>query len=367
VKKFIKKLWEDSVLSKVIANFIVLGILAIWYIIKDNIPSLLNKSIPIINVIIITVLIFTLYLLFKSLYINGYLPFIKVKKPPNTIDLSVDTKSKYYLQKIKDIVRTEAAIHGIHIEGIHIGDRLHINDLKRMCTKVWFPQIADTKIISVLENARSTAFSRKYAEPKEDEKLVDVTKIPIDGLKAWHVYFINILKEQNVVQYNKLDILITGIGNGHAEEPFLSQVTNFKAVDISEEALRYAESKYPQSQMERFCCSAEDLYPIHNNSVDLYISLRTYQSSLFDRRSAIHEAYRVMRNGGLIILSIPTMYINKQGQVIRGLIPSGSTTPNMEYAQNIARRVQGYLTILNFKNVKFDNRSPFEIFILGNR
>lgn len=281
---------------------------------------------------------------------------------------SVGKDSKYWIQSIPDIVTIEAAKRGINIHGIHIGDRLHISDLERICAKSLFPNNPVNSVKQILQDARATAFSRKYAHPREDEKLVNVSAIQIAGLKPWDFYFTDLLKDlgvKGVKDFNRLDILDVGIGNGHAEEPFLSQLHSFRATDISDDALEYADKKY--SQMTRFVCAAEDLNPIHNNSVDLYLSLRTFQSTLFDRRAALHEAYRVLRNGGIIVLSIPIMFRQPDGQVLAGLLPPGSKVPNMGYAQCIAERIKEYLTILNFLDVKIDERSPFEIFLSAKR
>jgi len=295
-----------------------------------------------------------------------FLPFWRQHgQPPLSLVHAVDTDSKYHLQSIADIVKVEAATHGIHIDGLQIGDRFHINDLERICARTWFPQKSATEVSSVLQAARAKAFSRKYAEPREDEKLVDVSKIKIGDLKLWNAYFTDFLRDLGVEDPNQLHILNVGIGNGHAEEPFLSQIHSFKAVDISHEALQYARKKYPQ--MTSFVCPAEDLKPIPNNSVDLYVSLRTYQSTLFDRRAALHEAYRVLRNGGIIVLSVPIMFLRGDGQVLAGLIPPGSSEPNMEYARQLVARIHDYLTILNFRDATTDERSPFEIFLSARR
>jgi SAM-dependent methyltransferase len=295
-----------------------------------------------------------------------FLPFWEQScRPSAALTRSVDSVSRYRLQSITDIVRAEAANHGIQIDGIQIGDRLHINDLEQICTRAWFPNKSADEIKRVLQAARATAFSRKYAEPRGDEKLVDVSTIQIEGIRPWHRYFTDLLKDLGVKDFNQLDILDVGIGNGHAEEPFLSQLHSFKAVDISNEALQYADKKYVQ--MTRFVCAAEDLTQIPNNSVDLYMSLRAYQCTLFNRRAALHEAYRVLRNGGIIVLSIPIMYLQENGKVLTGLIPPGSTAPNMEYARHFAERIKDYLTILNFRDVKMDERSPFENFLCARR
>jgi len=286
-------------------------------------------------------------------------------KPPASATRAVETHSKYRLQTIEDIVKVEAAGHGVHIDGLQIGDRLHINDLRRMCTKALFPERSPAEVYCVLDAARATAFTRKYAEPKEDEKLVDVSSIKMDKLKPWHVYFTSFLHELGVEDPNQLDVLSVGIGNGHSDEKFLSCLHSFRAVDISDEALQYARKKYPQ--MTSFVSTAEDLEPIGSGSVDLYLSLRTYQSTLFDRRAGLHEAYRVLRNGGILVLSVPIMFLRGNGEVLAGLIPPGSSEPNMEYARKVVERIRDYLKILNFRDVKTDERSPFEIFLSARR
>lgn len=294
-----------------------------------------------------------------------FIPFWKQKVSSSvTLPRSVGSDSKYRLQNIADIVKAEAANHGIHIDGIHIGDRFHINDLIRICARAWFPDKSADEVAGILHAARSTAFSRKYAEPKDDEKLVDVSTVQIEGIKPWHSYLEGLLKDLGVDDYNQLDILNVGLGNGHAEEPFLKQLHSFTAVDISDEALDYASKKY--RHMTRFVCPAEDLDQISNNSIDLYLSLRTYQSRLFDVRAALHEAYRVLRNGGIIVLSVPIMYL-QGGEVLAGLIPPKESVPNMKYARSLAERILEHLETLNFLDVRLDERSPFELFLCARR
>jgi len=303
------------------------------------------------------------------LFLLGLLLFLpcwrRSSAPPLFAVRAVDTNSKYRLQSIEDIVKAEAQVHGINIDGLQIGDRLNISDLERMCTKVWFAERAPADTCEILQAARAKAFSRKYAEPKEDEKLEEVSKIRMDELSPWHFYFKAILGDLGIEDPNELDVLNVGIGNGYAEKPFFSQVHSFRAIDISEEALQCAQKVYPQ--MTCFVCPAENLKPIGNASVDLYLSLRTYQSTLFDRRAALHEAYRVLRNGGIVLLSVPIMFLRGQGEVLAGLIPPDSLEPSMEYANHLVARTRDYLKILNFRDIRIDQRSPFEIFLSARR
>ena len=145
----------------------------------------------------------------------------------------------------------------------------------------------------------------------------------------------------------------------------LGKLRSFTAADISTEALRLAKEKYPQ--MHELVCPAEDLRHIANNSMDLYISLRTFQSTLFDRRVALHEAYRVLRNGGVVLLSVPIMFLRRDGKVAPGLIPPGSSRPSMDYARQLVGRIRDYLSILNFRSVRVHDRSPFEVFLSARR
>jgi len=226
-----------------------------------------------------------LFLLIIALFI----PIWKSEKKEKIDQKSLESDSKYRIQSIPDIVKNEARRHGINIDGIPIGDRLTIFDLERICTRTYFPNIPHDSTCSVLENARTFAFTQKYSEPKEDEKLVDVSHIRLQDLRPWDVYFQEFINELGIDDINALDVLDVGIGNGHACEKLYNSFRSFKAVDISEGALEYAQRKYPQ--MIYYINSAEDLKDIPNSSIDLYLSFRTYQSTLFDRRISLHEAY----------------------------------------------------------------------------
>jgi ubiquinone/menaquinone biosynthesis C-methylase UbiE len=280
----------------------------------------------------------------------------------------VGSNSKFRLQSISDIVKNEARCYGINIDGIHIGDRLSISDLERICTKTYYPEKLSDNTCNLLEQARAKAFTIKYAEPKEDEKLVNISQIKLEGIKEWTSYFYNLLKELRINSIKNMDVLDVGIGNGHAEYMLFDNLLSFKAVDISVEALAYAGKKL--SNVKCFECSAENLYLIKTSTIDLYLSFRTFQSTLFDRRTAVHEAYRVLRKGGLAIISIPKLYLNQNGdtlEVLQGLIPPNSYEPEIEYANKIARRIKEYMEILNFIEVGMDDRSPFEIYVYGKR
>ena len=99
------------------------------------------------------------------LFVFVILLFIRFWKSPETGDTKkireVESNSKFRLQSISDIVKNEARNNGINIDGIHIGDRLTINDLKRICTKTYYPNQPSNGTCDLLEMARAKAFSNK--------------------------------------------------------------------------------------------------------------------------------------------------------------------------------------------------------------
>lgn len=278
---------------------------------------------------------------------------------------SVDSESKYNKKRITEIMQSEAVNNGVPFNNLEINDDFNFNDLVHVLS-TWYPGKLKEEIHTILYKARSKAFEEKYAEPdlKYDEKLVNVLTIRRRGLKTWETYLTPLLNDLRDKEFRNMVILDVGIGNGHAEEPLLSNY-KFTGVDISKKALDNARVKCPQ--MTTCLCSAENLESIPTNSIDLYISLRVYQSTLFDQRAALHEAYRVLKNGGIIVLSVPIMFLGKNNEALKGLIHHGSHEPSMNYANKIAEKLLAYLITLNFKNAKIDSRSPFELYIYAKR
>jgi hypothetical protein len=59
----------------------------------------------------------------------------------------------------------------------------------------------------------------------------------------------------------------------------------------------------------------------------LYAVLRVYMSRFFDMRAAVREAYRVVRPGGMLLLSIANGYVSEldgRQQIVRGLKVAGT-------------------------------------------
>jgi len=278
---------------------------------------------------------------------------------------AVHVKSKYRLQSTPDIILNELQKYNVNTDGIKIVPGFNVNDLKKRI-RILNSQLSREKVSELVEAARETAFTSKYAAPKEDEKLEKISGIKLEGIAEWQTYLQTFLSKIGISEVKNIEVLDVGIGNAYASQVFLSRCANLTGVDVSQEALNYAKDKLYDANLQ--IGSAEDLTNIKPFTVDLYISLRTYQSTLFDIKESLHEAYRVLAKGGGIVISIPIMYLKKDDagnilNVLKGLMPQGSNEPSFDYAMEISKKIESYLNILGFRDVEISAESPFEIYI----
>lgn len=278
---------------------------------------------------------------------------------------AVHKTSKYRLQSTPDIILNELHKHNINTDGIQILSGFNIHDLKKR-VKFLNSKISYENLCSLVESARETAFTVKYAAPKEDEKLENIANFKVDGILEWQNYLKEFLIKLGVSDFKNIEILDVGIGNAYASNEFHCNCNNLTGIDISKNALIYAKDKLPNANL--LVGSAEELNKIPSHSIDLYISLRTYQSTLFDIKESLHEAYRVLAKGGVAVISIPIMYLKKdeKGKIqktLKGLMPQGSSKPSFEYAMQVSEKISNYMNVLGFNGVVIDTSSPFEIYI----
>lgn len=271
--------------------------------------------------------------------------------------------SKYIIQSTPDIIMNELNAHHIHTGGFKIVSGITVHDVEKRL-KILNPTVSESSINQFVKAARERAFTMKYSAPKEDEKLEDIRSLPIANLKPWNSYLDSFLMRLGFSDITDISVLDVGIGNAYASHAFLKQCKNLTGADISRDALNFAKQKLPEARL--IVASAEALQEVPSISVDLYISLRTYQSTLFDVKESLHEAYRVIRIGGVIVVSIPFLYTfksNGENVVQYGLLQPGAKTPSAEYAYAVANAIADNMAALGFSNVEIGKESPFEIFI----
>jgi ubiquinone/menaquinone biosynthesis C-methylase UbiE len=207
----------------------------------------------------------------------------------------------------------------------------------------------------LIREARSYAYSKKYAD-----------KIPdFRGIEGhWKNEVRTILSILGVPDFTQRHIIDVGIGNGFEAVGLLDTVRHLTAVDIAPKSLEHARKRLPQAKI--ILNEAENLRDIPKGSQDIYISLRAYQSSYFDITAAIREAYRVVRQGGVIIISVVNGYIGPGGALISGMVFPRSNIVDWDRPYEVIDQIRRKLTFLRFEEIGI--RTGFaEIYVYGRR
>lgn len=95
------------------------------------------------------------------------------------------------------------------------------------------------------------------------------------------------------------------------------------------------------------------MYSIPDKIYDLYVSLRTYNSSFFDIKEALLEAYRVLKYNGVIIISVANGFLySEQNCIIPGLILPGTEFIDIYRGMDTTKQICTELIHAGFKNIQ---------------
>jgi SAM-dependent methyltransferase len=163
---------------------------------------------------------------------------------------------------------------------------------------------------------RESYFTEKYFDYDDKD---DVRSVISD----WHRDLDEIIRFTHF-QLNGARVVYAGIGNGRDLGLVCPTSRLVAGVDVSAKMLERAARRAPQSlQFIPYHTSAEEMTGVPSDAFDVYLALRLYQSALFDPRAAAWSAHRVLRTGGLAIISISDAYLDKTGgtgRVVRGML-----------------------------------------------
>lgn len=228
-----------------------------------------------------------------------------------------------------------------------------------------YPLTGQTRddLIVYLTGLRSEYFTEKYLEYSYAKDLRSL-------LPGWALEFREIVRGELNMPRSGLDVLDVGVGNGLELEPLFGDsgvlAASVIGVDVSEMMLAAAKARFPQ--LSTVNTSAEALDGIGSRSIDLYVSLRTYMSRLFDVTRALEEAVRVLRPSGGIVLSIANGYVvddeSRSRQLVRGLTVSGGEAVDTEEPHSIGFRIRRQLWDCGFEAVGYHS-SATDVYIWG--
>lgn len=198
----------------------------------------------------------------------------------------------------------------------------------------------------LFEKALANAFDSKYADYcwREDAR---------SYISDWPQRFLNLLNSMTVAKRgHKPKGLIIGAGAGEEAAYIWAQfLGDLTLVDIGPRMVLNCRRQLDRSVS--ICARAEDLSMLPDGAYDFYCALRVYQSIYFDLETAIEEAIRILRYGGLFIISVSDAYLAADGKLERGQIVGNSI--DYTRALNMACRVTDYLSKRGFSGIGFSD------------
>jgi ubiquinone/menaquinone biosynthesis C-methylase UbiE len=135
------------------------------------------------------------------------------------------------------------------------------------------------------------------------------------------------------------------VGNGEIESAAFVDCPELTLVDIAPVSFAAAQARLPQARS--LCTAAERLESLGDESFDLYVSFRTFQSTFFDFTAALREAHRVLRPGGAVNISIANGFV-RDGTVVRGLVVPGTAYVDGDRPYLLASQIRSRLSHLGF-------------------
>ena len=166
--------------------------------------------------------------------------------------------------------------------------------------------------------------------------------------------------------YREQKTIVVGAGNGNnLESKFVYHgIKDLTLVDIAPKLLEQAKKFMPHAKIH--LGGAEKLEDFPDGTFDLYISLRTYQSTYFNIPSSLLEASRVLKKDGVILISIACGYTDKNGEYVSGLYNPHTGILENERANLFITAIKQYLSELAFNIVGIE-KVPTEIFIFARK
>jgi pyrimidine deaminase RibD-like protein/SAM-dependent methyltransferase len=279
------------------------------------------------------------------------MPFIDLHRSAH-----LPQSSLYVTQQISDLISDYLNRQGLYIGELPFDWDVTVEDLERYCTSALDPK-NPVNLHDLLSKARGHAFDAKYADYTYDKD--------VRGLDdSWQHELRELLRLLRADDYPKRRLVDVGIGNGLEVKGIFDKAVHLTAVDIAPKSLERAKARVPS--MRCILEDAEDLKTIQSASQDLYISLRTFQSSYFGITRALQEAYRIVRQGGIVLISVANGFLGEDSALIPGLVIPRSSVVNRDRPFEVAEKIRRKLTLMRFEEVGV-RTGLAEIYVYGRR
>ncbi len=246
----------------------------------------------------------------------------------------------------------------VDIRDLDLERDVSLDDLAAICLA---GGAEESRVLPTLQQIREDYFTEKYLPYVYDND--------IRGLvPGWSKEFRDVVIGELSIDLDQTSILDVGVGNGLELEPLFGMEAMVLGADVSHEMLIAARERYPN--LRTIHEPAENLSSVETGTIDLYVSLRTWVSRLFNIAQATREAFRVVRPGGHIVISVPNGYADeyRAGKgIVRGmLVPGSDRLVDRSEPRRLTNLIMHRLEAIGFENVSFSGRKT-DIYIWARR
>lgn len=243
---------------------------------------------------------------------------------------SIKNSSYYYENRISHFVLEQLESLGIEASKEELDEHKSQTKLASyICKKLG---VSYSCALEYVNSAIAEAYSKKYG-------LYDYKNDTRSLFPKWIEEFRRIYKNAGCMPVNTCHIINVGVGSGNEALLLFSECQNITFIDVALAGLEFIKQKLPSSNV--YVSSASNLSVIPDNEFDVYVSLRTYNSSFFDLEAAVLEAFRVLKPSGVILLSIANGFLsNEQKRIIPGLIIPGTEFVDIYRGLNTINKIR---------------------------
>lgn len=267
---------------------------------------------------------------------------------------AISNSPYYYENRISNLVIEELGQRGYKITKGELNLNKGRNELKEYIANRFGLEYVQAE--AMVDEAISEAFNKKYGAYQYSN---DTRSLDSDWKQKFEKIFymtVNRKIEDNVI----VDV---GVGGGHEASSLFSECENITFVDVAIDGLLQVKNNIPSARIVN--ASADNLIDVENSCYDVYISLRTYNSSFFDISKAITEARRILKNNASIIISVANGFLcSERGCIIPGLLIPGTEFVDIYRGMDTTKQIKKEYVHAGFKNIQL-YPTDTEIYLLA--
>lgn len=255
---------------------------------------------------------------------------------------AISNSPYYHENRISNLVIEKLTQKGLKITKKELNLYKNRNALIQYISDCFRLEHAEAKIL--VNEAISEAFNKKYGtyQYSNDTRSLDT---------EWRQKFEDLF--YMVVNHKIEDstIINVGVGGGHEASRLFSECKDITFVDVAIDGLLQVQNTIPTARIVN--ASADDLVVVENDYYDVYVSLRTYNSSFFDIAKAITEARRILKANASIIVSVANGFLCSEKKcIIPGLLVPGTEFVDIYRGIDTTKLIKKEYIQAGFKDVR---------------